>query len=136
MLKTQNPIDTHVGRRVRTQRLVLGLSQEKLADALGVTFQQVQKYENGSNRISASRLHMIAAKMGVEPSFFFDGAPADGVPMAAATDGYTATDVSALMATSEGVALAKAFQAITSPNVRRRVIDLVEAIAPVDVCSP
>lgn len=71
--KTPNPIDSHVGNRVRMQRILLKMSQEKLGEALGITFQQVQKYEKGVNRISASRLQQIAQFLNVPPSFFFSG---------------------------------------------------------------
>ena len=74
--KVPNPIDRHVGSRVRMRRMLAGISQEKLGDALGLTFQQVQKYEKGSNRISASRLQQIAKMLGVPVAFFFEGAPA------------------------------------------------------------
>src|SRR5436853_7717475 len=73
--KAPNPIDKHVGSRVRMQRMMLGMSQEKLGDALGLTFQQVQKYEKGTNRIGASRLQHICRILQVPVSFFFDGAP-------------------------------------------------------------
>ena len=75
--KTPNPIDVHVGNRVRMRRMLVGLSQEKLGDSLKLTFQQVQKYEKGSNRISASRLYQIAQVLGVPVQFFFDDVPAD-----------------------------------------------------------
>lgn len=77
-IKSPDPVDEHVGSRVRMRRMVLGLSQEKLGDALGVTFQQVQKYERGTNRISASRLFQIASTLRVEPGFFFEGLTAEG----------------------------------------------------------
>ena len=76
MNKTPNPIDRHVGARVRMRRLMVGLSQSKLAESLDVTFQQVQKYEKGANRIGASRLQQLARVLDVPPAFFFDGAPA------------------------------------------------------------
>ena len=80
MIKTPNPIDRHVGARVRMRRLMVGLSQSKLADALDVTFQQVQKYEKGANRIGASRLQQLARVLEVPPSFFFEGAPSGAPP--------------------------------------------------------
>jgi len=73
--KAPNPIDRHVGSRVRMRRMMLSMSQEKLGDALGLTFQQIQKYEKGTNRIGASRLQQIAHILQVTVSFFFDGAP-------------------------------------------------------------
>ncbi|MGH6853068.1 MAG: helix-turn-helix domain-containing protein, partial [Methylocella sp.] len=75
MKKIPNPIDRHVGGRVRMRRVMLGMSQEKLGDALGLTFQQVQKYEKGTNRIGASRLQQISRTLDVPPAFFFEGAP-------------------------------------------------------------
>ena len=75
MKKTPDPIDRHVGSRVRMQRILMKMSQEKLGDALGLTFQQVQKYEKGLNRIGASRLQQISKTLQVPPSFFFEGAP-------------------------------------------------------------
>jgi transcriptional regulator with XRE-family HTH domain len=131
MKKIPNPIDRHVGSRVRLRRMLLGVSQEKLGEALGLTFQQIQKYEKGTNRISASRLQNIAKILGVQVSFFFEGAPlgdavAGGGGMAeSAGPGYVAD----FLSTSEGVQLNKAFIRITDPKVRRRVIDLVESLA-------
>ncbi len=130
MTKTPNPVDRFVGSRVRMQRLLAGMSQEKLGDALGLTFQQVQKYEKGTNRISASRLQQLAKILGVPVSFFFDGAPLGGEPHA---PGFEETGqqayISEFMTTSEGLQLTKAFMRIGDPAVRRRVIDLVEALA-------
>ena len=133
MKKVPNPIDRHVGSRVRLRRMLLGVSQEKLGEALGLTFQQIQKYEKGTNRISASRLQNIAKILGVQVAFFFEGAPlgdagggGGGGGMAeSAGPGYVAD----FLSTSEGVQLNKAFIRITDPKVRRRVIDLVESLA-------
>ena len=79
--KAPNPIDKHVGSRVRMRRMMLGMSQEKLGDALDLTFQQVQKYEKGTNRIGASRLQQISHILQVPVAFFFEGAPASGRPI-------------------------------------------------------
>jgi transcriptional regulator with XRE-family HTH domain len=132
MKKIPNPIDRHVGSRVRLRRMLLGVSQEKLGEALGLTFQQIQKYEKGTNRISASRLQNIAKILGVQVSFFFEGAPLGDAGVGAgsgmaesAGPGYVAD----FLSTSEGVQLNKAFIRITDPKVRRRVIDLVESLA-------
>ena len=84
--KAPNPIDKHVGSRVRMRRMMVGMSQEKLGDALGLTFQQVQKYEKGTNRIGASRLQQISIILQVPVSFFFEGAPA---PPGTASPGKT-----------------------------------------------
>jgi len=111
------------------QRMLAGISQEKLGEALGLTFQQVQKYEKGTNRISASRLQQIAKMLGVPVAFFFEGAPSGEPPAEGFSDTANATYVADFLATSEGVHLSKAFVRIKSPRIRRRVIDLVEALA-------
>ncbi len=132
--KSPNPIDKHVGSRVRMRRMMLGMSQEKLGDALGLTFQQVQKYEKGTNRIGASRLQQIAHILQVPVSFFFEGAPA--VALATRVEGMSEAPspsyVSDFLATSEGLALTKAFMRISDPKLRRRIVDLVEQIASGD----
>lgn len=129
MTKTPNPIDKHVGSRVRMRRMMLSMSQEKLADGLGLTFQQVQKYEKGTNRIGASRLQAIAALLQVPVAFFFEGAPAQqGLPLQAGEPPSPAY-VSDFLATSDGLALTKAFVAISDGKLRRRIVDLVEQIA-------
>ena len=128
--KAPNPIDRHVGSRVRMRRMMLSMSQEKLGDALGLTFQQVQKYEKGANRIGASRLQQIARILQVPVSFFFDGAPAQ--PGERQTDGEDAPSpsyVADFLATSDGLALTKAFVRIKDAKLRRRIVDLVEGIA-------
>ena len=139
MLKVPNPIDKHVGSRVRMRRMLLGLSQEKLGEALGVTFQQVQKYEKGMNRIGASRLQDIAKILDAPPSFFFEGAPtqaAAAAPQGGFSEGQSATFVVDFLSTVEGLQLNKAFAAIKDPKVRRRVVDLVVAIAASDAADP
>jgi transcriptional regulator with XRE-family HTH domain len=129
--KAPNPIDKHVGSRVRMRRMMLGMSQEKLGNALGLTFQQVQKYEKGTNRIGASRLQQIAHIVQVPVSFFFEGAPS--VPTAGRHDGMgeapSPAYVSDFLATSDGLALTKAFTRISDSKLRRRIVDLVEQIA-------
>ncbi|MBN9080623.1 MAG: transcriptional regulator [Rhizobiales bacterium 62-17] len=130
MAKVPNPIDKHVGSRVRLRRVLLGLSQEKLGDALGLTFQQVQKYEKGANRIGASRLQEISKILDVPPSYFFEGAPA-GSSQAQADAGEVVSSalVTDFIATSEGIQLNKAFVRIKSQQVRKRIIDLVVSLA-------
>lgn len=134
--KVPNPIDRHVGSRVRMRRMLAGISQEKLGEALGLTFQQIQKYEKGANRISASRLQQIAKKLEVPVSFFFDGAPSGDAPSATGATGFSDSSstayISDFLATSEGVQLTKAFVRIKSGRVRRRIVDLVEALAEED----
>jgi transcriptional regulator with XRE-family HTH domain len=125
--KTPNPIDRHVGSRVRMRRMMVSMSQEKLGDRLGITFQQVQKYEKGTNRIGASRLHQISSILGVPVAFFYEGAPnPDGVP--GSPEAGNPPYVSDFLATSEGLALTKAFMKVSDPKLRRRIVDLVEAI--------
>ena len=130
--KTPNPTDKHVGSRVRMRRMMLGMSQEKLGDALSLTFQQVQKYEKGTNRIGASRLQQIAHFLQVPVSFFFEGAPDLPPASAGMTEAASASYVSDFLATSEGLALAKAFMQIKDPKLRRRIVDLVLQIAGED----
>ena len=129
--KIPNPIDVHVGSRVRLQRTLVKMSQEKLGEALGVTFQQVQKYEKGTNRIGASRMQQIAETLGVSISFFFEGAPGsedstEGVGMREAD---TANYVTDFLSTSEGIELNSAFVRIPNAAVRRKIIDLVRILA-------
>jgi len=129
--KAPNPTDKHVGSRVRMRRMMLSMSQEKLGDALGLTFQQVQKYEKGTNRIGASRLQQIAHILQVPVSFFFEGAPhsaGHGGMSEAPSPAYVAD----FLATSDGLSLTKAFMRIKSSKLRRRIVDLVEQIAGVD----
>jgi transcriptional regulator with XRE-family HTH domain len=112
------------------RRMMLGMSQEKLGDALGLTFQQVQKYEKGANRIGASRLQQIAHILQVSVSFFFEGAPsAPGAPHDGMSEAPSPAYVSDFLATSDGLALTKAFMNIKSAKLRRRIVDLVEQMA-------
>src|SRR5262245_15141393 len=127
--KSHNPIDKHVGSRVRMRRMMLSMSQEKLGDALGLTFQQVQKYEKGTNRIGASRLQQISNILQVPVAFFFEGAPDLGGRAPTGKDAPSATYVADFLATSDGLALTKAFMRIPDPKLRRRIVDLVEQIA-------
>ncbi|AWB20384.1 helix-turn-helix domain-containing protein [Methylobacterium currus] len=137
MKKAPDPVDRHVGHRVRVRRLLVGVSQEKLGDALGVTFQQIQKYEKGTNRISASRLRQIADMLGVPVSFFYEGAPRqDGGRSeegAEPTSDLAAHDV---FWTSQDLQLVRAFQRIADAQLRRRIISLVEAIGTGPATTP
>jgi transcriptional regulator with XRE-family HTH domain len=123
MKKSPNPIDIHVGARLRMRRLMVGMSQEKLADALGITFQQIQKYEKGANRIGASRLQELARLLSVPPAFFFEDAPSGFAEPAAG--GYVVD----FLSTSEGLQLNKAFALIRDPRVRRKILELVSSLA-------
>jgi|SRR5271165_3107402 transcriptional regulator with XRE-family HTH domain len=127
--KAPNPVDKHVGSRVRMRRMMLAMSQEKLGDALGLTFQQVQKYEKGTNRIGASRLQQISHILQVPVEFFFEGAPSLPGSGNGVKDAPSASYVSDFLATSEGLSLTKAFTRIKEPKLRRRIVDLVEEIA-------
>ena len=130
--KVPNPIDKHVGSRVRMRRMMLGMSQEKLGDALGLTFQQVQKYEKGTNRIGASRLQQIAHILQVPVSFFFEGAPTGATGTShggGMNEAPSPAYVSDFLATSDGLSLTKSFMRIKSSKLRRRIVELVEQIA-------
>jgi transcriptional regulator with XRE-family HTH domain len=126
--KTPNPIDKHVGSRVRMRRMMLSMSQEKLGDALGLTFQQVQKYEKGTNRIGASRLQQIANILRVPVSFFFEGAP-NAPGSAGLGEAPSPAYISDFLATSDGLSLTRSFMRIKSGKLRRRIVELVEQIA-------
>ena len=130
---TLNPIDKHVGSRMRMRRLMLDMSQIDLGNALGLTFQQIQKYEKGRNRVSASRLQHISQILQVPVPFFFEGAPAaSGVRPAArgTADAPTLTYVTDFLATSDGLALMKAFTCVEDRKLRRAIVQLVEQITP------
>ena len=128
--KIPNPIDQHVGSRVRMRRVLLGMSQEKLGDSLGLTFQQVQKYEKGTNRIGASRLQEISKTLNVPPSFFFDGSPnSASISESGFEEKSTSSYVVDFLATAEGLVLNKAFVRIKDPKVRKKIVDLVVAMA-------
>jgi transcriptional regulator with XRE-family HTH domain len=130
--KAPNPVDRHVGARLRMRRMMLPISQEKLGEALGLTFQQIQKYEKGANRIGASRLQQISQILQVPVSFFFEGAPNVNARSHGAQDAPSPAYISDFLATSEGLALTKAFTRIKGPRLRRRIVDLVEEIAGVN----
>ncbi len=127
--KVPNPIDAYVGSRVRTRRLMLGMSQERLAEQIGVTFQQVQKYEKGSNRIGASRLQAIAGVLAIPVAFFFQ--QDSNQPLN--TDGLGTIngleDLSEFLTSKEGLNLNKAFMKITDPGIRQSVLTLVKSLA-------
>jgi len=126
--KAPNPIDKYVGARVRMRRMMLSMSQEKLGDALNLTFQQVQKYEKGTNRIGASRLQQIANILQVPVSFIFEGAP--NMPgHTGMGEASSPAYVSDFLATTDGLLLTKSFMKIKSNKLRRRIVDLVEQIA-------
>ena len=128
--KKPNPVDIHVGSRVRLRRNMLGMSQEKLGESLGITFQQIQKYEKGTNRVGASRLQAISSVLGVPVSFFFEDAPghSSGGTRGLSEDSST-TYVVDFLNSAEGLQLNRAFVKIADAKIRRKVIDLVKALA-------
>ena len=126
--KKPNPIDIHVGARIRLRRNMLGMSQEKLGDHLGITFQQIQKYEKGTNRVGASRLQAISSILEVPPAFFFEDAPGSPNVTGLAEENAT-TYVVDFLSSTEGLRLNRAFVRISDPKVRGRIIDLVRALA-------
>ena len=121
-----NPIDIHVGTRLRLRRTLLGLSQETLGEAVGITFQQLQKYERGANRISASRLFNLSQVLGVPVSFFFEDLSTGETPARRAATNEV--DLEA-MARRETLELVRAYYRITDPAIRKRAFDLFKALA-------
>src|ERR671939_258341 len=130
-METPNPIDVRVGARLRLRRAMLGLSQEKLGELIGLTFQQVQKYERGANRIGASRLHELSRVLDVPPSFFFDDM--DPVRAPAIPGGFAEPPADAFDADPlrkrETIELVEAYHAILDSAVRRRLFELARALA-------
>jgi transcriptional regulator with XRE-family HTH domain len=128
--KVPNPTDTYVGARVRMRRMMLKMSQEKLGDGLDLTFQQIQKYEKGTNRIGASRLQEISNILQVPVSFFFEGGPRPaGHNGSGMGEAPSPAYVSDFLATSDGLSLTKAFMRIKNAKLRRKIVELVEQIA-------
>jgi transcriptional regulator with XRE-family HTH domain len=121
-----NPVDVHVGLRIRLRRKELGVSQEKLAEAIGLTFQQVQKYERAANRVSASKLYEMARALDTSTAYFFEGLTDAHIRSAAEPGGQT--QMQAFLLTAEGVELATTFPRIQPSRVRRRILDLVRAM--------
>lgn len=135
MAKSADSIDAHIGSRVRLRRVMVGVSQEQLGEALGVTFQQIQKYEKGLNRIGAGRLYRVAQILKVEVGFFYEGLPhlngsaaLNGLEVSIEADEETAALMS-FLSTPEGNSLSRAFTRIDDGPTRRRLVDLVRTIA-------
>ena len=124
--RSPNPVDRHVGLRIRLRRKELGVSQERLAEAIGLTFQQVQKYERAANRVSASKLWEVSRALSTNIGYFYEGLP-DFVPPVGADAPRDA--VQDFLMTSEGIELASIFPQIPRGKVRRRILDLVRALA-------
>ena len=123
------PVDTHIGQRIRARRTLLGLSQTDLAHAAGISFQQVQKYENGTNRVGASRLQQFSEALGVPPSYFFEGAPTIGKKQPAPQEGELSEGaIVSFLGTREGAALVRAFMAIKPKIIRQNAIAFLETL--------
>jgi transcriptional regulator with XRE-family HTH domain len=126
-------MDVHVGSRVRLRRMVIGMSQEKLGEKMGLSFQQIQKYEKGTNRIGASRLFQLAQIMGVEPGWFFEDAPEEAGPTPGATGSFSKTKTEAFLLDflnrRDGLELNRAFVKITDPEIRQRLVEMVKTLA-------
>jgi len=127
--KAPNPTDRHVGSRVRMRRLMLAMSQEKLAAALGLTFQQVQKYERGANRIGASRLQQLSHILQVPVAFFFEGAPNALAPHGSDGSALSMAEIDDFVSDLDGLRLISAFMRIDNAALRRRIVMLVQEIA-------
>ena len=130
--KKPNPVDTHVGSRVRLRRMLLGMSQERLGESMGLTFQQVQKYEKGVNRVGASRLFQISKILDVPVQFFFEEAPnigGDGNPVRGLAEPDSEAFILEFLNSREGLELNRAFVKIGDAKVRKSVVDLVRALS-------
>ncbi|MGB0907069.1 MAG: helix-turn-helix domain-containing protein [Maricaulaceae bacterium] len=127
--RSANPVDTHVGSRVRVRRQILKMSQEKLGDMLGVTFQQVQKYERGTNRVGASRLWKLSQVLDVPVSYFFDGLEEGNVTDKGFAKGDHTPIVYDFIKSTDGVSLATAVSKIKNKAVRRQVLELARSLA-------
>jgi len=128
-----NPVDQAVGNRVKMRRLMLDMSQEQLGALLGITFQQVQKYEKGSNRVSASRLWQLADVLQVAVGYFFEDVPqlmGGAVAVPGMAEGGSEPYVVELLSTKEGIELVKAFGRITEAKQRKAILDFVKNMAP------
>jgi transcriptional regulator with XRE-family HTH domain len=123
------PVDAHIGLKIRARRNLLGLSQTELADAAGITFQQIQKYEKGANRVGASRLQQFSDALGVPPSYFFEGAPTIGKKQPAPQEGELSEhSIVSFLGTREGAALVRAFMAIKQKPIRQHAIAFLETL--------
>ena len=126
--RSPDPVDRHVGARIRMRRLMLKISQTQLGDALGLSFQQLQKYEKGSNRVGASRLQHIASILQVPVSFFFEEVPVNLNEPAQISDAPSPESVTAFVSTTDGLKLIRAFTSIKNTKIRRCIVQLVEHI--------
>ena len=131
--KQANPIDIQVGNRVRIRRMLIGMSQERLGDMLGLTFQQVQKYEKGVNRIGAGRLFEVARILNVPVDFFYEGVSAQLAAQPGMSEPEGTPPVMEFVSSGEGLQLSLAFMKIKDAKVRKRVLDLVKSLAEEEV---
>ena len=131
MRKDPNPTDRHVGSRIRMRRMMLGMSQEKLGDAVDLTFQQIQKYEKGTNRVGASRLQQFATILRVPPAFFFEGSTLSGTSprQIVIDDPFAPSIVTDFLSTNDGLSIVKSFAAIKDAKIRRKLVELAQQIA-------
>jgi transcriptional regulator with XRE-family HTH domain len=127
--KQANPIDAQVGNRVRLRRMLVGMSQERLGELLGLTFQQVQKYEKGVNRIGAGRLFEVSRILGVTIEYFYEGVNSQLTGNAGFTEGASSPPVMEFVSSGEGLQLSLAFMKIKDPKLRKRVLELVKQMA-------
>ena len=134
-IKAPNPVDKYVGSRIRMRRIMVGMSQEKLGDSLGLTFQQIQKYEKGTNRVGASRLQQIA-EIAQVPVYSQYEVGTTGYVASGFSEAASPTYVSDFLATSEGLTLIRAFTRIQDTKLRRSIVDLVEQIAAREPDNP
>jgi transcriptional regulator with XRE-family HTH domain len=124
--RSTTAVDTHVGQKIRARRILLQMSQTDVANALGITFQQIQKYERGANRVGASRLQQLSDALGVSPFYFFDGAPTVGKKTPAPNEGELSENtIVSFLGTREGAALVRGFLTIKQKAIRRALIDFI-----------
>jgi transcriptional regulator with XRE-family HTH domain len=128
-----HPVDRHVGLHIRMRRKALGISQERLAESLGLTFQQVQKYERGANRVSASKLWEIARALRTNVAYFYEGLESEDEET---TRGFIGANAQEFLLTPEGMELAATFPRVRRQGVRRKVLDLVRAMADMEADEP
>jgi transcriptional regulator with XRE-family HTH domain len=127
--RTATAVDSHIGQKIRARRIYLRMSQTDVADALGISFQQIQKYERGANRVGASRLQQISDALGVSPYYFFEDAPTVGKKMPTPVEGeLSERAIVSFLATRDGAALVRGFLKIKQKSVRRALIDFVATI--------
>jgi len=122
-------VDVHVGQKIRARRIFLRMSQTEVADAVGITFQQIQKYERGANRVGASRLQQISDALGVSPFYFFEGVPTVGKKAPAPNEGELSEEaIVSFLGTREGAALVRSFIAIKQKSIRHNLIDFIDTL--------